>query len=74
MTYIFLANLLGLPALTVPVGLGRDSALPVGLHLLGGAWQEATLLRLARALEEAGAARAVRPAHFHHELDALLAP
>ena len=73
--HIFLANLLGLPAISVPIGLGAQSRLPVGLQFLGAAWEEATLLRLACALEAAGDwgdDRKRRPPHFFHELDGLL--
>jgi aspartyl-tRNA(Asn)/glutamyl-tRNA(Gln) amidotransferase subunit A len=39
----------GLPGLTVPAGLSEG--LPVGLQLIGKAWDEAGLLRLGRAYE-----------------------
>jgi aspartyl-tRNA(Asn)/glutamyl-tRNA(Gln) amidotransferase subunit A len=42
------ASLAGLPALSVPVA--SSSSLPVGLQLVGRAFDEATILRLARAL------------------------
>lgn len=73
MKHIFLANLLGLPALSSPIGAGRLTGLPVGLQLIGGWWEEARLLRLACALEHeyAGDASA-RPAVFARELDELL--
>ena len=46
------ANLLGLPAISVPVG--HDAAgLPIGLQFIGRAWTEATLLRLASVVEAA---------------------
>jgi aspartyl-tRNA(Asn)/glutamyl-tRNA(Gln) amidotransferase subunit A len=46
-------NLAALPGLSVPCGL--DAGLPVGLQLIGRPFDEATLLRAARALErEAG--------------------
>ena len=44
------ANLAGLPALSVPCGLSEG--LPVGLQLMGRAWDEATLLALAQAVED----------------------
>ena len=47
-----IANLLGVPALSVPMGFAPNG-LPMGLHLIGGAWQEAALLRIARAYERA---------------------
>jgi len=50
--HIFLGNLLGLPALTVPIGLGESTALPIGLQLMGAWWEEAKLLRLSCSLEE----------------------
>ena len=61
--HIFLANLLGLPALSVPLqpvpragsGAGGDGdgihTLPTGLQFMGSWWNESTILRLARALE-----------------------
>jgi Asp-tRNA(Asn)/Glu-tRNA(Gln) amidotransferase A subunit family amidase len=47
-------NLLGWPAITVPVGTTAEG-LPLGLQLVGRPWDEATLLRAARVVE-AGAA------------------
>jgi aspartyl-tRNA(Asn)/glutamyl-tRNA(Gln) amidotransferase subunit A len=46
----FLANVTGVPAISCPVGLDRDS-LPVGLQLLGRAWDEASVLGVAGWLE-----------------------
>jgi aspartyl-tRNA(Asn)/glutamyl-tRNA(Gln) amidotransferase subunit A len=42
-------NIAGLPGVSVPCGLSEG--LPVGLQLIGSAWSEAPLLRLARAYE-----------------------
>ena len=56
--YAFLANLTGLPAVSVPVGCDRDG-MPVGLQLIGDAWDEACVLQAAAALERLGVARAV---------------
>lgn len=45
-------SLAGLPAVTMPVGLSDDSRpLPVGVQLVGRAFDEPTLLRVARTLE-----------------------
>ncbi len=44
-------NLAGLPGLSLPVGLGKDSGLPVGLQLLGPAFSEDRLLSVAKVLE-----------------------
>jgi aspartyl-tRNA(Asn)/glutamyl-tRNA(Gln) amidotransferase subunit A len=46
------ANFTGLPAISVPCGFTRDG-LPVGLQLIGPAFQEATLLRIASSYEQA---------------------
>lgn len=47
-----LFNLTGLPAISIPCGFTADH-LPVGLQLVGRAWDEATVLRVARAYEKA---------------------
>jgi aspartyl-tRNA(Asn)/glutamyl-tRNA(Gln) amidotransferase subunit A len=44
-------NALGWPTITVPVGLTANENLPLGLQLSGKPWDEATVLRAARALE-----------------------
>ncbi|PON93727.1 Amidase [Trema orientale] len=51
MRFVVVANLLGLPAITVPVGYDKQG-LPIGLQLIGRPWAEASLLRLASAVEE----------------------
>ncbi|MEY4965106.1 MAG: hypothetical protein RL274_689 [Pseudomonadota bacterium] len=45
-------NLAGLPGISVPAGL-TESGLPLGLQLIGKAFDEATLLRAAYAIETA---------------------
>jgi aspartyl-tRNA(Asn)/glutamyl-tRNA(Gln) amidotransferase subunit A len=45
-------NLAGLPGISVPAGL-TENGLPLGLQLIGKAFDEATLLRAAQALETA---------------------
>jgi aspartyl-tRNA(Asn)/glutamyl-tRNA(Gln) amidotransferase subunit A len=46
------ANLAGLPAISVPAGLSVDH-LPLGLQIIGKAFDEATVLRVGRAIERA---------------------
>eukprot|EP01032_Pedospumella_encystans_P013916 gene13916-16003_t len=62
MKHIFIANLLGLPGYSVPVGFvqsqeqypgdAQDLKLPMGFHLLGDHWTDHKLLRLAHSIEE----------------------
>lgn len=50
MRFIIAANLLGLPAISIPVGYDKQG-LPIGLQIIGRPWAEATILRLAAAFE-----------------------
>jgi amidase len=43
----------GFPAITVPMGFTRGDTLPAGLQFFGRPWDEATLIRLAYAYEQA---------------------
>ena len=56
----FMGNLTGLPAASVPVGVDA-SGLPIGLQLVGDAWDEATVLAAAAHLERLGVASCARP-------------
>jgi len=45
-------NLAGLPGMSLPVGLGRETNMPVGLQITGRAFDEAKMLQLASVLEK----------------------
>jgi len=64
--YTFLGNLTGLPCGTVPVGLDPEG-LPIGLQLVGDAWDENTVLALMAELERSGPAHIARPP-YHVDL------
>jgi aspartyl-tRNA(Asn)/glutamyl-tRNA(Gln) amidotransferase subunit A len=49
--YTIAVNLAGLPAMTIPAGF--DAGLPVGLQLIGGAFQEGRLLNAAHQFQRA---------------------
>jgi aspartyl-tRNA(Asn)/glutamyl-tRNA(Gln) amidotransferase subunit A len=58
-------NMAGLPGISIPCGLSEG--MPVGLQLIGPAWSELELLRLARAYEATSAGadwRALEPAQL----------
>lgn len=63
MRFAVAANFTGLPAISIPAGYD-SSGLPVGMQLIGRAWSEALLLRLANA---AGQAVALRPPRLHYQ-------
>lgn len=50
MRFVAVANLTGLPAITFPAGYD-EQGMPIGLHVLGRAWQEHRLLRIAHVSE-----------------------
>jgi aspartyl-tRNA(Asn)/glutamyl-tRNA(Gln) amidotransferase subunit A len=54
-------NVTGLPAISVPCGF-TSAGLPVGLQIIGRPFDEATVLRVAHAYEQAQSWRARRPA------------
>lgn len=60
--YTFLANLTGLPAGTVPMGLHAE--LPMGLQIVGDAWDEASVLAVMAHCERLGLTAIDRPAGY----------
>jgi aspartyl-tRNA(Asn)/glutamyl-tRNA(Gln) amidotransferase subunit A len=56
----FMGNLTGLPAASLPVAMDGDG-LPIGLQIMGDAWDEGTVLRVGSKLEQMGAAFVRRP-------------
>jgi Asp-tRNA(Asn)/Glu-tRNA(Gln) amidotransferase A subunit family amidase len=58
--FMFMGNLTGLPAASAPVGCDA-AGLPVGLQLVGDAWDEATVLAATAHLERLGVAVPRRP-------------
>ena len=49
--YTIAANLAGIPGISVPCGFD-DIGLPIGLQILGPAFEEHNLLRIARMFEK----------------------
>ncbi len=54
-------TMMGAPALSLPAGFTADG-LPTGVQMVGGPWQDVTVLRAAKALEEATGHGLVKPA------------
>jgi amidase len=52
---------LGVPTVTVPMGVMSDIGMPVGLTFAGRAYDDSTLLRLASAFESTGSKRLIPP-------------
>lgn len=58
--FAFLANVTGVPAGVAPVGSDKNG-MPVGLQILGDAWDEACVLQVLAQLERLGTAQVRRP-------------
>jgi Asp-tRNA(Asn)/Glu-tRNA(Gln) amidotransferase A subunit family amidase len=58
--FAFLANVTGVPAGVAPVGSDKNG-MPVGLQILGDAWDEACVLQVLAHLERIGVAEVRRP-------------
>ncbi len=58
--YTIPANIAGLPAISIPCGLG-EHGMPVGLQLIANRWQEPLLFRAAHACEHLSGWNARRP-------------
>ncbi|TQE02587.1 hypothetical protein C1H46_011821 [Malus baccata] len=63
MRFVIAGNLLGLPAISVPIGYDKQG-LPIGLQLIGRPWGESSILRLASAIEELCAKSKKRPVQY----------
>ena len=57
--YTLPVNIAGLPGLSVPCGFSQG--LPVGMQLIGPAWSEETLLKIAHSYQQATEWRLARP-------------
>ncbi|KAM7474803.1 hypothetical protein LguiB_022046 [Lonicera macranthoides] len=64
MRFIIAGNFLGLPAISVPIGYDKQG-LPIGLQLIGRPWGEASILRLAAAVEELCCKPKKKPLSFY---------
>ncbi|CAG8630257.1 36029_t:CDS:10 [Gigaspora margarita] len=60
MMYTHLANFIGIPAITIPAGY-NDKDLPIGLQFMAKWYDEAMLLRIAKASEEILGCRRRKP-------------
>jgi len=72
MRFVPLANLLGLPGLSVPVGYEKETNLPIGFQFLGDAWSEHKLIRLGVCLERSMARRRPPSENFYDTLEKFL--
>ncbi|QCD76617.1 aspartyl-tRNA [Vigna unguiculata] len=69
MQFVVPANLLGFPAISVPIGYDKEG-LPIGLQIMGGPWAEATILRVASAVEKLCGESKKKPASYYDVLKA----
>lgn len=69
MRFVFLANLCGNPAVTIPVGYTNEQGLPIGLQLMGRHYEERVMLCLGLALEQSGQFPLKKPQVFYDLLN-----
>ncbi len=50
--YTVPVNLAGLPGISIPIGMGKNSNMPVGFQIIGKSFDEETLLNVAYKLEQ----------------------
>ena len=63
--YVYVANFLGLPSVSIPVGVDpTNDNMPVGLMMTGAWWQEDLLFRIAQACESSSSQNVPHPADF----------
>ena len=60
MRFVYLANLAGIPGVTVPVGMNSEG-LPIGLQLMGNGNCDGHLLRVAYSLEKQVSSKMTKP-------------
>lgn len=70
MLYCTIANLTGIPAVSVPAGFHDN--MPIGLQFLASWWNEALLCRIAKACENIPDIERKRPTDEHWYADELL--
>ena len=68
MKHVNLANLLGMPSVSIPIGFGKcvetGKKLPVGLQLTGLHWGEAKLLQMANIFATSVSTEKIKPVYF----------
>lgn len=69
MRFVPLANFVGLPSLSVPIGYEDASHLPIGFQIMGDAWSEPSLIRLGGIVDEFSNRRPPPPSNFFDVLE-----
>lgn len=72
MKHVGLANLLGMPAVSIPIGFGKcpetGTKLPIGLQFTGIHWGEAKLLQMANIFATSVSIEKIKPVYFVNPL------
>lgn len=68
MKYIFLANLLGIPAVSCPIGYS-SKGMPIGIQFQARWWNEDLLLRLANANDYTQSSKFKKPSNYFSVLE-----
>eukprot|EP01098_Paradermamoeba_levis_P002283 TRINITY_DN12677_c0_g1_i1.p1 TRINITY_DN12677_c0_g1~~TRINITY_DN12677_c0_g1_i1.p1 ORF type:complete len:620 (-),score=243.45 TRINITY_DN12677_c0_g1_i1:20-1831(-) len=69
MKYVIVGNLVGFPAITIPIGQDSATNLPIGIQFMSNSWEEGVLLQLANLFDSNHFTALRKPSAFYSPLE-----